>query len=812
MQENVKNIFKPNRALIKQHLEFVVSGMKMYCEGRLEISYGDAKNKPTLARNFSIEELDEATEFAAQQNEAGKNVYVTGALLQDDCESMLEQKRSRDSDFYACNSIWCDIDNKGAPITAEELRRKYAHFPPSLVVVTGRHHNGQQHLRVHLWWKLEEPLTNGQEVRALLRGIQQTLGGDPATTNECRIMRLGGTVAWPVEGKEGRITEQTELMIPKNHQKIVNTAALQRNYPEVRDDTIKPESESPAEKKYTSTVAGLQPETVGDGRDAYMSDMVYASIANLAAELGRWPSAQEVYDDVWPVYSRKVGPRDPRRTLDDEGRGSKALQQKIKSKLRLFTTDRMRGATLESLVNAYKSKAEESGQKAGHAESGAQSQESDNKQQNDNTQQDKKPDFKLTDWVASKRYTGVASPISWLVEGVFPKGVPVLLAAMGGLGKSFIALDMAIKIAQPPSLLGPHKVLGRDVKAHGKAVLLTAEDSFDSIHRRINALTNEETLKRTLDNLIIIPMSEIEASQLLVKEGRNGLEMTDMFIDLKKQLHEITDLKFIGIDPLQAFVGADITAKPEAAQFMWSAFAKIASQTGATFFATHHMRKDGMGEIRTAADAREGIRGTTGLVDGARAVYVMWQAVNDIGEAIARKIDQPYEPHRFIQGSIVKANDESDHSLMSFYRKDDGLLFCLGNIDTTGQVRESGKLSANQEAILKAIKNAIAAYGRLVTPYQGMKPVMAISFDNLRKQLEADGYKEFLRKEGDTDKEVAVRAKNATTYARNTLVKRGIIAQQANYIWLLDQPAQSVESEELPAQRHVNEAFKNEFD
>lgn len=821
MQEKVKQIFKPDAALIRQHLQFIVTGMKQYAEGRLEISYCDDKGKPNHSANFGIDEIEKAVSFSVEKNAEKRNVYVTGALIDPDAESMAESKRSRDDDFFACNSIWCDIDNKGAPITPEELRKKYIHFPPSLVVVTGRHHNGQPHLRVHLWWKLDEPVTSGDEIRRIVRGIQQTLGGDAAAANECRIMRLGGTVAWPAESKPGRITEMTEVQVPKGAQPVVNAEALIRSYPEKQSsDDIKTD-QSATEKRYTSTVAGLAPESVDDGRDAYMSDMVYASIVNLAGEHARWPTAQEVYDDVWPVYSRKVHPRDPRRSLDDEGRGSKVLQQKIKSKLRLFHSGRMRGVTLDDLIAQGAKRKSQQGQSHSSQQSQDRGQQSKSENASHETPgaapgaEQQKP-FKIDEWVASKRYAGTAKPIKWLIEGVFPAGVPCLLAAMGGLGKSFIALDMAIKIAMPSSTLGDHKVLGRSVMSHGKAVLITAEDSFDSIHRRINKLAPTELLAKTLDNLIVIPMSEVDISQLLVREGRNGLEMTDFFIDIKNQLMAIKDLKFIGIDPLQAFVGADITAKPEAAQFMWSAFAKIASQTGATFFATHHMRKDGMGEIRTAADAREGIRGTTGLVDGARAVYVMWQAVNDVGDAIARSIGVSYEPHRFVQGSIVKANDEADHSVMSFYRKDEGLLFCLGQLDISAAPKDATNMTPNQDAVYRAIKNAMTKYARLVTVHRDQKPIMAISFDEMRKQLEAEGYKDFLRKDGDTDREIATRAKNGTTSARNALQKRGLIGCEQNWIWLIEKeavmPSQEFDEMNVPAQKTTDERYRNEFE
>ena len=42
------------------------------------------------------------------------------------------------------------------------------------------------------------------------------------------------------------------------------------------------------------------------------------------------------------------------------------------------------------------------------------------------------------------RFTAPPPPVQWLVEGVFPLGVPAVLAAMGDTGKSFSALDLVL--------------------------------------------------------------------------------------------------------------------------------------------------------------------------------------------------------------------------------------------------------------------------------------------------------------------------------------------------------------------------------
>jgi hypothetical protein len=55
----------------------------------------------------------------------------------------------------------------------------------------------------------------------------------------------------------------------------------------------------------------------------------------------------------------------------------------------------------------------------------------------------------------------------------------------------------------------------------------------------------------------------------------------------------------------------------------------ICAKTGATLIVAHHMRKDGLNGITKAEEAREAIRGSTALVDGARLVYAMWAISGD---------------------------------------------------------------------------------------------------------------------------------------------------------------------------------------
>jgi hypothetical protein len=59
---------------------------------------------------------------------------------------------------------------------------------------------------------------------------------------------------------------------------------------------------------------------------------------------------------------------------------------------------------------------------------------------------EKNKDIDLGAWAAD-RYSGDPPPIEWLVEGTIPKAVPVMVAAMGDTGKSYLLLDLCLRVA-----------------------------------------------------------------------------------------------------------------------------------------------------------------------------------------------------------------------------------------------------------------------------------------------------------------------------------------------------------------------------
>lgn len=282
--------------------------------------------------------------------------------------------------------------------------------------------------------------------------------------------------------------------------------------------------------------------------------------------------------------------------------------------------------------------------------------------------------FDITDWSTSRFY-GEAPPINWLCENTIPQGIPALFAAMGGVGKSFIALDLALEIAVSVATgIGGRKILGGKVIGHGNVVVLNAEDSKDSVHRRLERIDPSDRRQKANGRVFVVPLPEVGGPMPLISGGNGEFKKTEKFEALRTQLKAIPDLKLVVIDPLQAFITADVTKDPAAGQFMWSALSQLCAETGATIILCHHMRKEGASKINSAEDAREAIRGSTALIDGARATYALWGASEDENRRVCQEAGVEMQPKRVVHGAVVKSNDEHDWEIHTYLRADSGLL------------------------------------------------------------------------------------------------------------------------------------------
>ena len=309
-------------------------------------------------------------------------------------------------------------------------------------------------------------------------------------------------------------------------------------------------------------------------------------------------------------------------------------------------------------------------------------------------------DLQIRDWDA-RRYQGAAPEQKFLVNDTFPLGVLAVLAATGDAGKGLIVLKLALEVSGDPAQAT--EVFGERVLAHGTAVIFTAEDDRAEVHRRLNMLDPGNRRQAQADKLLVIPLPNAGGPFPIVRHGSSGPETSPEFLKIVQQLQAIEDLALLVFDPLASFVHADINADPAVGSYLTGLLAGFASQTGALVMVVHHMRKPaGHRGIETAEQAREAIRGTSAIVDGARVTYALWQAPYEKVQQACTSLNLVPHPNSFYLGAVVKANCRADRTVRMFKRNECGLLEDLGQRMSSTQTPEYKLMAQLTDAIRQA--------------------------------------------------------------------------------------------------------------
>jgi hypothetical protein len=655
---NVQPMIEPDAEQMRRHVAHLFEGFLDGChEGRIELAWTDGRDRRLRhAAIFGTDQLDELVARAfAENRKPGQNVYIGQALRKPDIPPF---GRCKDEDFLALTAFYVDIDDDTTATAVTSYRHRGC--PPTAVVITGR----KPHVRAQMLWRINRPERDPHACRAQNLALAEALGGDTSVVNPGRVMRLGGSIAWPV--KQGRVIERTEfLTFDDGRPKSYLPEQIRCAFPPAQA----PIREAPHSEHETNETDPAPPLSA----TSHTPLQIGSSNVSVEACLARIRAGDHWHDNLVRLTGHWIA-----RGWSD----AEILTAAEALTLPGYTVAQTRREVGSMIAGGRRKWAIPNPEHA--------------------VEDQPPPGIDLLQWTAD-RYAGEAKPIAWLCRGTIPLGVAALIAAMGGLGKSYIALDLALQIAAGVAgLEQPRKILGGRIAVEGTAVVVTAEDSFDTVHRRLNRIDPAARRLRHPKRLIVLPLPDAGGPRPLIATNGKALGRTPFFDDLKRQLVQLQELRLVVIDPLQAFVLADVNADPAAAQFLWSAMAELATATGATILLTHHMRKDGMLRIADGDDAREAIRGTTALVDGARLAYALWKLDDEAARSVCNTLQIPFERGRIVRGAVVKANDEADHNAHTYSREESGLLVQLEAEPDDGTPEQTFSIAQARE-VLKEI-------------------------------------------------------------------------------------------------------------
>jgi hypothetical protein len=278
----------------------------------------------------------------------------------------------------------------------------------------------------------------------------------------------------------------------------------------------------------------------------------------------------------------------------------------------------------------------------------------------------------LAVWAAHRWSMGDRPSRQFLVDKLVLASKHGLLVAEGGAGKTFLMLDLALKVAakRDGDTWG-----GMPVMRKGAVVILTTEDDKDELHIRLADMDPDGSRRREAgDDLVILPTINSGGSFSLVEkdprtqESRPSRKWLEFFALLK----QIPNLQLVVIDTLNSVLHGE-----ENSATVINEFARVASQVcgelGAALIVPHHIRKQGDEPIRNAEMMKAAIRGSSALPAAFRYVLGIWHC-SDYDRRMKGLNMVPKKGHMWKMAVIKANNPEMYDGERTLLRTESGLL------------------------------------------------------------------------------------------------------------------------------------------
>ena len=651
---SVEPFHQPNKELMASHLDVLFSRAM---SGKVEITSIHATDRKTSPKTQLFDVDDEAAiEWAAAVNqEPGWNVYVGAAVRKDETQP---NKAATDNDFLISYVLFADADT---PEQLEQARSTYIKLglTPPLVVITGR----TPHKRAQFWWPLEEPIVDVEVMRSSLRGIANALGTDPKVCTAKQIMRLAGSISWPKD-KEGRIIEQTQVIMPKNASRCFYLEQINNAFPPAAVTTTPTGITTPTPDRPID-LYGFEV----DGREDRMTRLVWARVCDMHRIAPMPPGNEEIeaeIESLFDIYLSKVNTRLPLKgmskaeALEAEGRGITEMRHKFHAALKLWDTKVREHAAVEKPKEAQKAP-----QKATETRFDPETGEviEDDEEASQGVLEG--PGAGLSGW------TGVVPPPRpWAYADFLMRQAVTAVAAPPGVGKTTFSFQLGLAFAQDMQLGDWTPVVG----GGGKVWLYNNEEPKDELDRRFLASCIEAGSDPELVARRFSYTSGLTEPFTIGGMDESGSFFRSPDVDRVKRVIRHNDIKLFIADPLVEFHTA-----PENNNDLMKAvggiFREIAVDCDCSVLLFHHTPKSAGSD--NSAGEMNSLRGGGALVGQARFVYTIFamskQDARDYGV-------KPDERPAFVRWDWAKSNMAPMAGEAMWWRK---VGVGLGNEDDT---------------------------------------------------------------------------------------------------------------------------------
>jgi hypothetical protein len=227
-------------------------------------------------------------------------------------------------------------------------------------------------------------------------------------------------------------------------------------------------------------------------------------------------------------------------------------------------------------------------------------------------------------WAAHRWSMSEKPKRKFIVENLILSAKHQLLVAEGGAGKTFLMLDLAIKVSsfEPGDNL---EWCGSKIKEGGTVVILTTEDDKDELHIRLHDIDPENRRERAGDKLIILPTINSGGAFSIVETDRATGEAraSRRWAEFMALLRRLPDLKLVVVDTLNSTLHGEENSATVINEFVRVA-SQVCGELGAALMLTHHIRKQGDEPIKSVDDMKASIRGSSALPSAFRSVIGIW--------------------------------------------------------------------------------------------------------------------------------------------------------------------------------------------
>jgi len=302
----------------------------------------------------------------------------------------------------------------------------------------------------------------------------------------------------------------------------------------------------------------------------------------------------------------------------------------------------------------------------------------------------------------------------WLVKGLVPAGKPCALVAEGGAGKTYMSLDLGLKLAGG-SPDNPQTWLGEAIPndAYGPVVVITAEDDRDELAIRLHEIDQKGLRFAAGDRLIVLPLINVGgtfplASSRRVHKDNMTVEEhgpTEKWDQMMAMLKGIVGLKLVIIDTLNATMHGEENSATVVQEYFRQA-TRVCGEMGAALMVTHHFRKQNPKDpIISIADADAAGRGSGAIKSSVRQVITFWEAHNWKSAMEGLKIEP--KPKMLYRMAVTKANNRDALSGMKVLLRNE--VGTLDDITQQAAVAVASKVETTKAWLMLAVGMAADA-------------------------------------------------------------------------------------------------------